>query len=378
MRSYVRILVICVSLSVALWIQVVQAERSANESAKENKQQMNVMWSSLLNLLVRLEGNDGSLDASDTAQVLDKLNDAISLVQMSKNHELLNVMSSTLRYAKLSAKSKDFDMTRFHVNSLVNTCISCHVSSGVVGPEHKQVTDRLSLSRRADIAFLVNDYDHAADLYYRLASDANEPIDRYNYLVRYLLIMLRPDEDSSCVSTKKREEISAGLGRFARLHDSLLGEIKTWRQQLKDLQNDDVCQMHSDVKLSAAHLLSWLERSENEHDPDLDVISVKSLRSFWYIKRVLSEIAGERSWYVAGMFFSRLGGLSIDEHPELYLSRCIREGENLRVKCFNGYRDYLYRIYTGSSGTHLPKAEVKKILQLRKLANMVTTRPEGT
>lgn len=359
MKAFLRGLVILFILNFTVIGGVARAE-----SAKE---QMNVMWSSLLELLIKLEGRDGSLTEKGVSQLLDKLSDAITLVQMSKNHELLSVMSSTLRYAKLSAKSKDVDMTRFHVNSLVNTCISCHVSSGAVGPEHKEITSKLSLSRRADISFLVNDYSQAANLYYQLASEATSPVDKYNHLVRYLLIMLRPNKDSSCVSDEKRDRLVRSLVKFAKLNDSLQGEVKTWRKQLEELRDDDVCGMHSDVKFSAAHLLSWLERAENAHDPDLDVISVKSLRSFWYIKRVLSEISGERIWYIAGLFFSRLGGLSIEEHPEIYLSRCVKEGDKLRIKCFNSYRDYLYRIYTGSSGSHLPEEEVQKLLKLRKL-----------
>ena len=74
--------------------------------------------------------------------------------------------------------------------------------------------------------------------------------------------------------------------------------------------------------------------------------------------------------YLLGMAYQVLEDPMLWDIDTIYYESCVREKphSDLAKKCYRRYSDKIYFGYTGSGGTYIPESELKKLVEMRKLA----------
>ncbi|NDD04385.1 MAG: hypothetical protein EB078_05730, partial [Proteobacteria bacterium] len=101
---------------------------------------------------------------------------------------------------------------------------------------------------------------------------------------------------------------------------------------------------------------------------------ISYLRASNYLHAALDDNPGSKlrveALYLLGVAYSALQDPTVWDLDRLYFESCIREAPqtDLAKKCYRRYSDKIYMGYTGSAGTFIPEDEVKRLEELRKLA----------
>jgi hypothetical protein len=87
----------------------------------------------------------------------------------------------------------------------------------------------------------------------------------------------------------------------------------------------------------------------------------------------LDPATRSKALYLMGLAYSKLPLFFINELPEIYLERCIREapGTSEAKKAFELYKDLVLVGYSGSGGTNVPSDVRLELQELHELSQGV-------
>lgn len=158
---------------------------------------------------------------------------------------------------------------------------------------------------------------------------------------------------------------------------SMKQAARTWTQDISEWQGEKKTQLNSDKDLiEAARKL--IAESEKREGPIGGNSEVKFLRASYLMHDLLkgfpqSAYAAE-AMYIEGLSYDALQELGLWSLHEMYYLACIDKTPHSAQaeKCYKKYEESTVLGYTGSSGTHLPKAMTEFLKNLEMKAKLKT------
>ncbi|NBX92545.1 MAG: hypothetical protein EB120_00290 [Proteobacteria bacterium] len=348
---------------------------------------MQQMFTSLLNLQPFLVSPEKFRSPKNRAIIQKDLNQLANLKHAfpnsMKNEEpgiyaISRMFHGYLEDTRDRFKAGDYDYARHRMRTVTAFCFSCHSRI----PSEKNFQDlqkrvessQLSPFEKADVFAATRQFDKALKAYTDILSssptDGLGIVEFTRSLRRALSITVRvkqdPKETLALIdSISQRKELPEFVHRMA---DQWKKDAQHWLEDgdaKKKMSPEELIQKAQKL-IERASSLQTFPADENG--------DISYLRASNYLHAALDDNPGSKlrveALYLLGVAYSALQDPTVWDLDRLYFESCIREAPqtDLAKKCYRRYSDKIYMGYTGSAGTFIPEDEVKRLEELRKLA----------
>jgi hypothetical protein len=181
-------------------------------------------------------------------------------------------------------------------------------------------------------------------------------------LARGILTLIHPDPRVGLLSLQRIRQEQSLIEYEREQIDEWIAGLERWAKEKKQQVS---------LVTEAKRLINEAETRRTSEFSEKNS-AVELLRATALLHKAVKDRVQDRAevLYLLGRAYSHLPLFFDDQYSPFYLERCIREapGTIEARKAFKLYRNQLTLGYTGSSGTHLPKAEVEKLTRLHELA----------
>lgn len=275
-------------------------------------------------------------------------------------------------------KAGDYDYARHRMRTVTAFCFSCHSRI----PSEKNFEDlqkrvessQLTPFEKADVFAATRQFDKALKAYTDILTTGPTEgmgiVEFTRSLRRALSITVRvkqnPKETLDLIENiTKRKDLPEFVQRMAQQWKK---DAQYWmeeKENTKKLNPEDLIKKAQNL-IERASSLQAFPADENG--------DISFLRASNYLHEALddnpeSKYRGE-ALYLLGVAYSALQDPTVWDLDRLYFESCVREAPHtdLAKKCYRRYSDKIYMGYTGSAGTFVPEDELKRLEELRKLA----------
>jgi len=275
-------------------------------------------------------------------------------------------------------KKGNYEYARNRVRSATAFCLNCHtrVTTEKVFVDFQNRIEKgdFSLYERAEIAAATRQFDKALKDYRELLSSVpkNEwGVIEYSRALRHAVsISVRVKRDP-----KLTLEILDQVAKQKDLPEFIQDYVNQWKKETVAWKDEKVDEDLKGAK-AIAKAKSIIEKAmASQAFPADENIDISLLRATNYLHEALDEKPNSEeraeALYLLGMAYQVLQDPMLWDLDTIYYESCIREKphSDLSKKCYRRYSDRIYFGYTGSGGTFIPEPELKKLVELRKLAN---------
>jgi hypothetical protein len=194
------------------------------------------------------------------------------------------------------------------------------------------------------------------------------PLEMENAVRTALAIAVRVNDDPERAEFIARavEKSSAVTVSLKRAAGTWLKDIAKWREEKKAEYATDLDLIRAARRL--AEPSGDVEMHGFAHD-DIRFLRATVLMNDLLRRFPKSAYAGE-AYYLIGISYDSLAELGLWSLDEMYLLACIEKVPHTpqAKQCFRRYKESVTLGYTGSSGTHLPKAVIQHLKRVEKQA----------
>ena len=265
-----------------------------------------------------------------------------------------------------------------YLRAALAKCMMCHTQSAN-GPELKldkfqsqlsalSPIDRftaLATTRQFDEA--LSEFDKILDSS-KVTKPAASTFDQATREALAIVIRVKADPDRALTLIEKISESGASSAMIQ-------GELKSWKQSVKLWKAEKPVALNSDQALfdeakrlidESKEKLSSLDNYQNS--------GVELLRASADLHNLLSKYPHSslraQSYFQLATVYDLLPGFAIWDLADGYLEACIEQNPHsaIAVKCYDRYENNTTLGYTGSAGTHVPKAVTEHLKKMNELA----------
>lgn len=353
----------------------------------EVKSSMQLMFNSLLNLQPFLVSPEKFRNPKNAEIIRKDLNRLATLKHNFQKdvkseepglYAISRMFHETIEDAKSRFKSGDFEYSRHRLRTATAFCFSCH--SRVASEQNFQdlqkrvESSELTSFEKADVFAATRQFDKAlkayTDILQKAPSSTLEVIEYTRSLRRALSITVRVKQNP-----KETLALIEGIAQRTDLPEFLVRITQQWKKDAQfwlDEKQPTKKQTPEEL-VERAHKL--IERASSlQAFPADENGDISYLRASNYLHEALDESPENKSrgeaLYLLGVAYSALQDPTLWDLDRLYFESCVRElpHTELSKKCYHRYADKVYMGYTGSGGTFIPKDELKRLEELRKLS----------
>lgn len=280
--------------------------------------------------------------------------------------QVLNEMLDDAR-ARFTEGRKSYALWRLKTSS--NYCVSCHTRFEV-GVDFFDATASLpglDKFEQGEFFLATRQFERAAQAFLNAAASPTERFQRIDALRKWLIIYVRVHPDpAAALRELRRLESRMTFTEYEKQ------EVAGWIESLKRWQAEKPWQ--GSLVEQAEQLI---RQAQEGGEPLLTRDgTVELLRATALLHRVVdgSAAASGQSLahvlYLLGLAYAELPLYFVNELPELFLERAIREAPNSHDarEAYNLLRDLLVVGYTGSGGTQIPEDVGAQLSELHDLA----------
>lgn len=291
---------------------------------------------------------------------------------------IANLFDGYLGEAKVRFDAGERATVVYRVRTATQLCFGCHsrLSSEKDFDDAAKQIDTLPLTplERADFLAATRQFDRALALYRDYLSSLPEGerglIDYGKALRNALNILVRVKRDARAAA-----ELVEAVAKQEQLPTFLRAHLAGWRKDIAAWSKDrfDPTKSSGSALLAKAGQLVKSAQGERGFLPDQNE-DVLFLRASNYLHEALAKEPRlpnrSEALYLLGVCAGALQSPTLFELDQLYFEACIRESPHSPVarRCFGQLSERVYLGYTGSSGTHLPDDEVRRLAELRELS----------
>ncbi len=268
---------------------------------------------------------------------------------------------------------------RNQIRTMTGFCLSCHtrISSNFNFQDiHNKIekSNKLNEFQKAEFYAATRQFDKAIPALEKILTASKlDEMDLFDFsrgTRDFLNIAIRVKQDPKLAFnlldklTKRKD-----LPEFFQRH------LKEWKNDISGwmMEKDHPKKMDYDLAISKASTLVAKARKKQLFavDPVGDVLY---LRATNYIHEALQKDPKNKhrgeALYLLGICYDSLQDPLLWALDSLYFEACVRENPHTAVakKCYQRYASKLYFGYSGSGGTAIPEDEIKKLTELRKIA----------
>lgn len=271
------------------------------------------------------------------------------------------------------------DVARWQVTSSLGLCLQCH-SQSPTSPTLKLTEKEMQALpqetiERANILFILRDYNHAEEAYLNLLekthsfdSQLNRLYKAFNRLL-FLYVRIQQDFDKALDLIKK-----------ARVSPHFPHEFKQQVEQLQDFIDKQVFYRPVVAHLNDEELTDFLSGYQPEHagiSIEDDLYSAEELLDLWLAGELFTRLENKKPPTLRAKILHTLA--LIDERTSenifyslsnRYLEECIHlvPRSNQALSCYQSLEERLLFSYSGSRGVDLPSDVEEKLRKLQKEA----------
>ncbi len=270
------------------------------------------------------------------------------------------------------------DYARNRLRTVSAFCLNCHTrvttEKSFVDFQNRLEKGDFSLFEKAEMAAATRQFDKAISQYRELLSvpPKNEwGVIQYSRALRHAInvaVRVKKDPDLS-------QEILDQVSKMKDLPEFVQDYVVQWKKEVAVWKSEKKEEEVKGAKaIAKARTLIETATSAQAFPAD-ENSDISLLRATHYLHEALDEKPNSddraEALYLLGMAYQVLQDPMLWELDTIYYESCIREKphSDLSKKCYRRYSDRLYLGYTGSGGTYIPESELKKLVELRKLAN---------
>lgn len=289
--------------------------------------------------------------------------------------EVLSDMLSDSR-SRFAEGRKQYALWRLRTVS--NYCVTCHTRHKVQIDFQDDINlDALEPFERAELLLASRQFDKAAEAFLKVLDQKDLRIRWIEALRKYLVIQTRvhPDPDKAI----------AALKRVLQSKKLVRGEEREVAQWIESLDRWEREKPQKEATLKKAARL--IRTGSRIQDDQIGVqSSVDLLRATAVLHAALDgakPLQGEEraeALYLLGVAYSRLPTFFVNELPELFLKRAIRQypGTDIAERSYQLFQTLMFTGFSGSSGLHLPDDVRLEMRELHDIAYGVKTfKPQG-
>ncbi len=269
------------------------------------------------------------------------------------------------------------------LKSMTNYCIACHTRSNS-GPSFEFVAARshplvetLKTLEKANYFAAIRQFDQAITEYEKIVLDAQyvsqHPFEWEKALRAELAILVRVKKSPE-QALKLIEQTSKlkGVPFFMK-------EISSdWKKSLQAWKAEKPTTLKTEEDhFQEANRLMALAKATQKYpvDRSADIFYLRATSVLHDQLGIAPQ--GKRfteGLYLVGICYEVLQDMDLNEMHEFYYQACIMKSPHTEQarKCYQNYEESIYLAYTGSSGTHIPRAVKDKLNQLE-----MTSLPES-
>lgn len=379
-------------LTLSLWIGGCESHPKKDAETQNWSSQMHSLDHAMKDMIPIIYDRTEFSDPNNEKRILarmDEFSKSVHRISPERSKQLvgedplfnfsLDRFRSDLGRAKDSFELGHKEYSRSVMKSVVGHCFRCHTRT-TMGPEFqggKMDFSGLKLNRleKADLLVASRRYEEALSLLESIINDKNGgqdfPFEVERALRRYLSLMVRVRKDPERAIGKLDELIEKKTIPFYLLED-----VTKWKKSLqewgksigkKDTGNKD--------PIKAAKKVMRKARSGQEfrkdHGSDVDYLVATSILhdGLTHLKRTSDRA---EAYYLLGECYEVLGDLGSWNLHEFYFESCVREWPRgpLARKCYERLEESVYVGYSGSSGTHVPYHEKKRLNEIKNLISI--------
>lgn len=314
-------------------------------------------------------------------KTLEKVNHAFPKKMMDEEPGIAAIAKLYQEYVhdtQTQFKKGNHEYSRNRVRSATAFCLNCHtrVTTEKVFTDFQNRIEKgdFSLYEKAEISAATRQFDKALKDYRELLSipPKNEwGVIEYSRSLRHAVsIAVRVKRDP-----KLTLEILDQVSKQKDIPEFIHDYVAQWKKEATAWKDEKV---EEDVKgaKAIAKAKSMIEKAmASQAFPADENIDISLLRATNYLHEALDEKPSSEDraegLYLLGMAYQVLQDPMLWDLDMIYYESCIREKphSDLSKKCYHRYSDRTYFGYTGSGGTFIPESELKRLVELRKLAN---------
>ena len=269
------------------------------------------------------------------------------------------------------------EYARNRVRTVSAFCLNCHTrvttEKSFTDFQNRIDKEGFTLYEKAEMAAATRQFDKALAQYREFLSKTpkNEwEVVKYSRALRHAVnIAVRVKRDPQLTQAILDEAV-----KVKDLPEFVLDYVKQWKKDVVAWQQEG---KEEDIKgaKAIAKAKSLIEKATaSQAFPADENADISLLRATSYLHEALDEKPNSddraEALYLLGMAYQVLQDPMLWDIDTIYYESCVREKphSDLSKKCYRRYSDRIYLGYTGSGGTFIPESELKKLVELRKLA----------
>ncbi len=281
-----------------------------------------------------------------------------------------------------------YPQSQIYLRSALSKCVLCHTQSAN-GPELKlSQFDNQFLALSSPDRFIAlaatRQFDSALSEFEKILHDSkvkkSDPFTTDREAKEAIAIAVRVKKDPK-IALKLIDEIAeAGSGSTI-----LQNDLKGWRKSVLAWQAEKNLALDSDQALfSEATRLIEAGKSKERSLEIYENSNVTLLRASSYLHDLLSNYPKSplraKSYLLLASTYDLLPGFALWDLANEYLGACVQENPHSKIgeTCFSEYNDNIVFGYSGSSGTHIPRAVSQHLARMKELATQHTGKKPET
>jgi tetratricopeptide (TPR) repeat protein len=290
-----------------------------------------------------------------------------------------SLFSEYLKDVQASFKSgATGNFTRERIRAMTGFCLSCHTRVGT-DKTFEDVTKRIESApltqlEKAEFYAATRQWDKALKAFEEVAAktpDGEMGLMDFSRSVRYMLsVSVRAKRDPQATlsvldALAARKDIPEFFERYVKQWRT---DVASWAKELKAAADA------TDSGLMTKARAMMKRGADAQIFPADPAGDINYLRATNYLHEALAKnpktaFRGE-ALYMLGSAYDALQDPLLWALDELYFEACVREFPHSAIsqKCYRRYAAKTYFGYSGSGGTFIPADELKKLRDLRKLA----------
>lgn len=270
------------------------------------------------------------------------------------------------------------EYARNRVRTVSAFCLNCHTrvttEKSFTDFQNRLEKENFTLYEKAEMAAATRQFDRAISQYREFLGQfpKNEwEVVKYSRALRHVInISVRVKRDP-----KLTLAILDQVAKQKELPEFIHEYVTQWKKDVTAWQSEE---NEDEVKGSKAidKARELIEKATSSQAFPADQnADISLLRATSYLHEALDEkpTSEQRAeaLYLLGMAYQVLQDPMLWDIDTIYYESCVREKphSDLAKKCYRRYSDRIYFGYTGSGGTYIPESELKKLVELRKLAH---------
>jgi hypothetical protein len=315
-----------------------------------------------------------------TKQLDGKLNHSVEIPDSDPALPYIaNMLRGDFERAYQSMQDGHVDYAKSVVRASVAYCIACHTRTqmGSEFPLLKAFAEplkRASWIEKIEFQTASRQFDSVLnDVTQKLDSPGTvgiSPLDmeRGSRLALSILVRFKQDPDRASL-------LANSITKSASASSSMKEGAEAWLKDIRTWQDEKNKKYATDKELIAA-ARALTDRDTSKALPIGGHTEVRYLRASLLMHDLLrtypkSEQVPE-ALYIIGQSYDNLGEIGLWSLHEMYFLACIEKAPHTAQseQCFKKYEDSITLGYSGSSGTHVPKAVRTHLDSIKKLASI--------